>query len=244
MDYQKHYNLLIETRKKRNLVDGEYYEKHHIIPRSMGGTDESSNLIHLTAREHFIAHWLLWRIYQNSEMAFAFYCLTYMSKNQKVKSSRVYEECKLARRPFIIDNNKKYHKGKKLSKEQIKGITDVFKNLVRTENHCNNISKSLKNKPKTKTHKENLSKSLKGYDWSNHTNRNNKISLSNSGGKNGRAKKVYVKEIDCEFSKIFETMIEAMDFINNKTNEKLSKTTFWRKCIKGSTINNFYFSFC
>lgn len=244
MDYKKHYNLLIETRKDRNLLDGEYYETHHIIPKSMGGNNEPSNLIRLTAREHFIAHWLLWRIHQNAEMAFAFYCLTNMSKNQKVKSSRVYEESKLARRPFIVENNKKHHKGKKLSKEHIENIREVFKNLIRTESHRHNISESLKNKPKSDTHKQKLSKSLKGYDWTNHSVRNKKISDSNSGEKNGRAKNVQIKEINGEFSKIFTTMNDAMNFIHFNTSQKISKTTFWRKCKKGSTIDNFHISFC
>ena len=131
MDYKKHYDLLIESRKNRSISDGEYYEKHHIIPKSMGGGNEPNNLIYLTAREHFIAHWLLWRIHKNEKMAFAFYALTHMGQNQTIKSSRVYEECKLARRQFVIKNNKKYHKGKKLSQKQIDGISERFKNLVK-----------------------------------------------------------------------------------------------------------------
>lgn len=244
MDYKKHYGLLIETRKQRKLIDGEYYEVHHITPISMGGTNEKSNLIRLTAREHFIAHWLLWRIYRNKEMAFAFFCLAHMNKNKKIISSRAYEECKLARRPFIVENNKKYHKGKKLSKERIDSISEIFKNLVRTESHCKNISNSLKNKPKSNSHKENLSKSLKGYDWSNHSVRNKKISESNSGEKNGRAKNVQIVEVGSGLSKIFTTMSEAMNFINSNTTQKIPKSTFWRKCKKGSIVGNFHFSFC
>jgi hypothetical protein len=243
MDYKKHYDSLIRTRKDRKKIDGEYYEKHHIIPKSMGGTNESNNLIYLTSREHFIAHWLLWRIYNNKEMAFAFYSLVYMGKNKIVKSSRVYEECKLARRPFIIANNKKYHKGKKLSQEHIEKISLQSKNLVRTETHCKNISKSLKNKSKSPEHKKNLSKSLKNYDWSNHTIRNTKISISNSGEKNGRAKKVCMKDIDGKILSLFNTMNEAMEYVNTNTTKKISKTTFWRRCKNNLIINNFYFSF-
>lgn len=73
MNYKKHYDLLIETRKNRILSDSLIYEKHHIIPKSLGGSNKRENLILLTPREHFIAHWLLWRIYKNKEMAFAFF---------------------------------------------------------------------------------------------------------------------------------------------------------------------------
>ena len=36
-----------------------YQEKHHIIPKTMGGTNDSSNLIYLYAQEHYYAHKLL-----------------------------------------------------------------------------------------------------------------------------------------------------------------------------------------
>ena len=45
MDYAKHYNLLIETRKNRIPVKEIYYEKHHIIMRSMGGSNKKENII-------------------------------------------------------------------------------------------------------------------------------------------------------------------------------------------------------
>jgi len=61
MNYQKHYNALIERAKDRKLEC--YKEAHHVIPRCMGGNDLPENLVDLTAREHFIAHLLLLKIY-------------------------------------------------------------------------------------------------------------------------------------------------------------------------------------
>ena len=43
-------------------------EVHHILPRSMGGTDETSNLIALTPKQHYEAHYLLWKAYRNPQM--------------------------------------------------------------------------------------------------------------------------------------------------------------------------------
>lgn len=43
----------------RNRITSGYVEKHHVIPRSAGGPNDSSNIISLTAREHFICHLLL-----------------------------------------------------------------------------------------------------------------------------------------------------------------------------------------
>lgn len=61
MNYQLHYDVLIDRAKNRVLDC--YKESHHIIPKCMNGTDEKSNLVDLTAREHFIAHLLLMKIY-------------------------------------------------------------------------------------------------------------------------------------------------------------------------------------
>jgi hypothetical protein len=56
--YQRWYWDIILKAKNRRLVD-VYTEKHHIIPRSFGGTNNSDNIVKLTAREHFICHWIL-----------------------------------------------------------------------------------------------------------------------------------------------------------------------------------------
>lgn len=55
----------------RNQVIDGYCEKHHILPRSLGGSDDPSNIIRLTVRQHYIAHWMLWKAY-GGVMAVAF----------------------------------------------------------------------------------------------------------------------------------------------------------------------------
>jgi len=50
-------------------------EVHHILPRSMGGTDETSNLIALTPKQHYEAHYLLWKAYRNPQMTQAFHLM-------------------------------------------------------------------------------------------------------------------------------------------------------------------------
>jgi hypothetical protein len=57
--YYKIYHLLCERAKSRQLIG--YTEKHHIIPRSFGGTNSEDNIAILTAREHYIAHLCLHR---------------------------------------------------------------------------------------------------------------------------------------------------------------------------------------
>jgi len=61
MNYEKIYNQLIERGKTRKL-DG-YKEKHHIVPKCIGGSNNGDNIVELTAKEHFICHKLLTEIY-------------------------------------------------------------------------------------------------------------------------------------------------------------------------------------
>ena len=67
MNYYKIYKSLIQKRLKDPAhLEVEYTEKHHIIPRSIDHSKEydPNNLVILTAREHFIAHALLVKIYK------------------------------------------------------------------------------------------------------------------------------------------------------------------------------------
>lgn len=64
MNYLKHYTMLIE-RSKNRVIEG-YVEKHHIVPRCLGGTDDKDNIAILTPEEHYVAHQLLVKIYPNS----------------------------------------------------------------------------------------------------------------------------------------------------------------------------------
>jgi hypothetical protein len=55
--YKKIYEFIIERAKNRSL--NCYVEKHHIIPKCLGGLNNKDNIIKLTAKEHFICHRLL-----------------------------------------------------------------------------------------------------------------------------------------------------------------------------------------
>lgn len=75
MDYLKHYNLLVE--KAENRVTEDYSEKHHIIPKCIGGSNDKSNVVELTPEEHYVAHQLLVKIYPgNHSLVFAAHMMT------------------------------------------------------------------------------------------------------------------------------------------------------------------------
>ena len=99
MNYQKHHDLLIKKRgKKEKPSDGGYYERHHILPRSLGGDDSDDNLIYLTGREHLIVHWLLYKIHGIGPMADAFYAMCMDKYGNRYKPiSRVIEMARRAK---------------------------------------------------------------------------------------------------------------------------------------------------
>ena len=114
MAYITRYNNFIESLKDQE-VSG-VYEKHHIVPKSMGGTDDATNLIKLTPRQHYIAHWMLWKAY-GGKMAQAFWCMN-NTKGRQINSrsyARLREE---AINNFSGENS--YWYGKKHSTESKK----------------------------------------------------------------------------------------------------------------------------
>lgn len=66
MNYRKHYNKLIAKYGNQNKPDYPS-ERHHVIPGCEGGSDDVSNLLYLSYRQHFIAHRLLAKIYPTSK---------------------------------------------------------------------------------------------------------------------------------------------------------------------------------
>lgn len=88
--YEKWY-ASITNRAKIRTISG-YTETHHIIPHSLGGADTPDNLVDLTAREHFICHWLLTRMHTGEargKMINAMYMMQAKSPHQKRYKSKI-----------------------------------------------------------------------------------------------------------------------------------------------------------
>jgi len=88
---QIHWNRYINfiySRRYRIIPKGIYIENHHIIPKSLNGEDKG-NIIKLTAREHFIAHLILWKCL-GGKMSRAFWYMIHI-KNKEKLTSRQYE---------------------------------------------------------------------------------------------------------------------------------------------------------
>jgi hypothetical protein len=215
MDYKKQYNTLIEGRRRLNRsknYDGTL-ENHHIIPKSLGGSNNENNLVLLTPKEHYIAHLLLTEMYEGKDKAKMCYALLKMCQNNpnqtRELSSRRYEKTKLLISENCSgENHPSYGKilwseeGRKRISDRMTGESNPMygkkpwnyglTGITLTEEHKKNISESLIGKEKTKETKLKISESHKGKKKSEEHKR--KISETLTGRK--RPKDITKKTAD------------------------------------------------
>lgn len=121
MNYQKIYDSIIHNAQGQGRTkDTDYYERHHIIPTALGGPDTKSNIVLLTAREHFMSHWLLYKMtdgINKNKMAHAWFSMCRRSDGQKREkiTSKKYEYAKRAH-AIAVSN---CFKGRKLSDKEL-----------------------------------------------------------------------------------------------------------------------------
>jgi hypothetical protein len=112
--YSKRYYRITSNAKQR-IAEG-YTETHHIIPQSLGGSNDKENLVDLTAREHFICHWLLIKMTEGEDRSKMLYALNGMRAENRYQeryhtkiTARVYEKYRIEH----AENHSKKMKGRK-----------------------------------------------------------------------------------------------------------------------------------
>ncbi len=140
MNYQKHYDLLIERARWRLLIG--YGENHRILPGCMGGTYTKSNVVRLTAEEHFVAHQLLVKMHpKNYLLAHAAWGMTAGPKGKRNGNKKFgWLKRRHAEAMSIL------HTGKKASAETRAKQSVSSKGKKKSAEHCANISAGQKGK--------------------------------------------------------------------------------------------------
>lgn len=155
--YTKIYYSIISNAQSRDLSQLNYSEKHHIVPECFfktrkrkgpvghldGNVDADENIVRLTAREHFICHWLLTKMVDNIYYEYMLYALNGMRRENK-HQSRYYT--KITGRVFA-----------KLREELSEKLRERFKGRIFTEEH-----KAKLRKPRSNETKQRMSASGKG----------------------------------------------------------------------------------
>lgn len=142
MNYTKHYKLLIEKHGISVKPKEGYYECHHIIPRAHGGTDDKDNLVWLTARCHYLAHWLLVKIYRTPAMIHAFHLMSTCKKY----------------------NSKGFELAKRQKAELMKRVNPMFDRSIAKKQGLKLIKESRKERMPGKDQSRNRSESLVGNE--------------------------------------------------------------------------------
>ena len=132
MNYQKIHDDLVKQCREQVLPKAVYTEKHHIIPRSLGG-GEGGNIVTVTARQHFMLHALLYFIAKRSgtpedkeKMAHAWNLMrsSPSKTSERYINSRLFETAK----KDLSKRMSKLQSGEKNSQYGTKWITNGLKN--------------------------------------------------------------------------------------------------------------------
>ena len=171
--YHKWYDQLIDRARTRTLTG--YVERHHIVPKSLGGTNEKSNLVRLTAREHLVAHMLLVKFVENPDpMWRALWCMANMGETKL--TGKLYEQARI-KLSAIQKGRPSPLKGKTMSEETKKRMSasrklraphseETKKRMSAAQKGRPSLFKGrpspLKGKPRTEETKKRMSAAQKG----------------------------------------------------------------------------------
>jgi hypothetical protein len=186
--YTTMYFRIIENAKSRTISG--YFEKHHIIPKSIGGGDSDDNLIKLTPKEHYVCHKLLTRMLDGvykQKMLYALYCITHVrNKGQTsryIPSAKIYQQIKEDWRNSIKGRTA-HNKGKPISEEQKEKLR--LANLGKTYTRSNEYKEKMSTIKKGKSipSLQGRTSNRKGITMS--TEQKEKIRLSMLGKNTGK----------------------------------------------------------
>ena len=169
--YSNWYFNIITRAKNRQLAS--YSEKHHIIPKSLGGSNDKDNLVQLTPKEHFVCHILLVKMLAGIQRGKMLQALWYMSNKKSttkhIPNARFYERLRkeysahrktqsspmrgkqhtAETKKLISERTKNTHRGQVawntgLTKETDKRVAQMYKN----RKSCSTWKTNFKNTPK------------------------------------------------------------------------------------------------
>lgn len=253
MNYRRVYMLIIKHAKNemelglRKKGNGNYYENHHILPKSLFPlwSKRESNLVLLTAREHFFCHQLLTKIYPCREMIFAMSCFLRGLNKDSGRGVRRKNEYKITSREYERIRNLVSNEMSKLKKEKWSNMTKEEKDVIIERLRKANMDPEIK-ESRNKKYRETLSKRTE-EEWnkikekSNKTKQNRteeeKIAISERLSKNTKGKKWYNNGIVQVLSFDCPEGFTKGQIPNPEARKKSGETNRERNKTRGSTVS-------
>ena len=172
-----------------------YKERHHIVPKSLGGTNDKNNLIDLFAKEHFVAHKLLVKENPtNKSLIYAWWTMCQIKgrdyQDRYVPTAEEYEEARIAialmeSESRIGDKNPRFGKHTPMSEETKEKLRQINLGRKMPSYAIEKMRQAKIGKKLTEEHKLKISESTKG-------------------------RKVHGKPVLCvELNKIFQSTMDA-----------------------------------
>jgi hypothetical protein len=138
MNYERiHDNIIANAKISNRSKKTGIYERHHIIMTSVGGSDTDENTVLLTPKEHFIIHYLLWKMYPDDRR---YRDPIFMFKHKGAANSRLYEAARISHILMMKENNPSLS----LSEESKESKSKKLKSHIKSEEHRRKISESNK----------------------------------------------------------------------------------------------------
>lgn len=225
--YKKIYFNLVSKRKQFPLDKSQAYcESHHIIPKSLGGSNKKENIVNFTAREHFIAHKLLTKIVTGgslTKMWWALHRLSFSNKNIKLNSHN-YEKLRKDWSSFLTENHPSKTNPNWTSIMSEAGYKQWKDNDERRKSVGDNFKKSHEQRKQNdpnyyKLQKDNSklgSKSIKRL-WSENGNWAEEQRKLMSGRVSGENNPMYGKKHSDETKKLLSESSSRRRWISNET---------------------------
>lgn len=176
-----YYKIINKAKLQNRNKKQNYFEKHHIIPTSIGGENNKDNTVLLTFKEHYICHRLLCKMLIDKEhinkMKYALYCLSKvnmhqsrsLSYHQKQKCLESNREASKTRNHKPFYGKKHTEKSKRLLSIAATGKTHspetkaklAIMNIETRESRSKKVSESLKGVKKSPEHCKAISEAAK-----------------------------------------------------------------------------------
>lgn len=151
--YRHWYRALIEHARKNPPGPGVYSEKHHALPRCMGGSDKKANIVRLTAKQHIVAHDLLARAYGHRWKRLWIAA----GLMHRTRDARVPLRVAATTREEAREAHSKALRGRTLSEETKRKLSEVKIGKKHTDEARKRIGEAHRGRPKSAEQKAKLS---------------------------------------------------------------------------------------